>query len=190
MSGPLTSTRLSTTSLRSRVTLAAEPDLMTRQESEVSGTKEQVIAAIDDSWRELRRSLSRVRSADMAVPGVCGDWTIKDIVGHITTWESELVDAITTGSNLPSSNISQFNHEAAAEKARLTVREVMARMEETHRVLRDLLRRQPSSKFEPGDGVRYQIDEASILHYEEHTAQIRSWVRKRRKEKAEAAAER
>ena len=161
---------------------------MSSPETEPAGTKQQVVAAIDDAWRELRRTLSRLRTADMVVPGVVGDWTIKDLIGHITTWESELIDALTLHSNLPSRDISQFNQDEAEAKSHFSTREVMAQMEETHRLLRDLLSQLPSSRFEPGDGTRSVIDEASVLHYEEHAAQIRGWIRKRRKQKAELAA--
>ena len=144
-------------------------------------TKEAVIAAVDDAWRDLRRSLSPLTAADMDIPGVCGEWSVKDVLGHVTTWEAELIQSLAMGRALPSLAVDAFNQAAAVLKRRLSHRELMEQLEETHRSLRDALNGTPSSYFEPGESLREKIDADSVLHYDEHAAQIRAWLKGRQR---------
>ena len=59
--------------------------------------KSAVLAAIDDNWRQFRKSLDQLVSDDMSKPGVLEQQSVTDVVGHITTWEWELVSALDSG---------------------------------------------------------------------------------------------
>ncbi|MEX0762214.1 MAG: maleylpyruvate isomerase N-terminal domain-containing protein [Dehalococcoidia bacterium] len=150
---------------------------------EATETKHAVIAAIDDAWRDLRRCLSPLTGPEMIIPGVCGEWSVKDVLAHITTWESELIMALGRGSAVPTPNLDEFNEKAVRSRASLTSREVMEQLEDTHRSLRDALNDAPAAYFAYGESIRTKIDSDSLLHYEEHAAQIRAWVLGRRRAK-------
>jgi hypothetical protein len=49
--------------------------------------KSAVLAAIDDSWRQFRKSLDQLVSENMSKPGVLEQQSVTDVIGHITTWE-------------------------------------------------------------------------------------------------------
>ena len=55
-----------------------------------------VLAAVDDSWRDLQRTLSSLTAREMETPGVFGEWSIKDIIVHLTTRETLLLIEIAT----------------------------------------------------------------------------------------------
>ncbi len=38
--------------------------------------------------RRLEANLAQISSADMLIPGVCGDWSVKDVIAHIMEWEA------------------------------------------------------------------------------------------------------
>ena len=59
-----------------------------------------VLTAIDDNWRQFRTSLDRLRSEDMSV---------NDIIGHVTSWEWELVNSLDRRTIEPVGDIDRFN---------------------------------------------------------------------------------
>ena len=140
--------------------------------------KSAVLAAIDHNWRHFRRSLDQLVSEDMAKPGVLEQQSVTDIIGHITTWEWELVVALDRGRIELLSNVNHFNELAAKRKANNDSRQTVEEMEQIHRSLRDLLAKAPSAYFEPFDPFREMIDSCTVLHYQEHGSHIRIWASK------------
>ena len=138
--------------------------------------KSAVMAAIDDNWRQFRDSLDRLVSSDMSTPGVVDDMSVSDVVGHITTWEWELVSALDRGRIEPVGDIKRFNENAAQRKKGAGARRVVEDMERTHRSLRDELAKAPTAYFEPDDPFREMIDSCTVLHYQEHGTHIRIWA--------------
>ena len=138
--------------------------------------KSAVMAAIDDNWRQFRNSLDRLVSGDMSTPGVLDDMSVADIVGHVTTWEWELVTALDRGHIEPVGDIDEFNKKATRSKRGAGARRIVEDMERVHRSLRDELAKAPSAYFEPDDPFRELIDSCTVLHYQEHGTHIRNWA--------------
>lgn len=42
----------------------------------------------------LRRALAGLAPNELALPGVVGEWSVKDILAHITTWEQRFLKAL------------------------------------------------------------------------------------------------
>jgi len=91
--------------------------------------KNAVLAAIDDNWRQFRGSLDRLISEDMSKPGVQPDRSVIDIVGHVTSWEWELVTALDRYRIEPVGNIDQFNERELLRKNGTEARETIEEME-------------------------------------------------------------
>ena len=139
-----------------------------------------VLAAVDDSWRDLQRTLSSLTVREMETPGVYGDWSIKDIIIHLTTRETLLLIEVATDRQAEAADPDELTRREVAIKTDAPAREIMAEFEETHRVLKEALRKAPKSDFEYGSSLRRRIDESTVLHYQEHDVHIRSWLRRRR----------
>ncbi len=114
----------------------------------------------------------------MSKPGVQPDRSVIDIVGHVTSWEWELVTALDRDRIEPIGNIDQFNERELLRKKGTEARETIEEMEKVHRSLRDQLSKAPSAYFEPLDPFRELIDSHTVLHYQEHGTQIRIWAGK------------
>lgn len=51
-------------------------------------TKQGLLDDIVTERRQLEKNLSGINDSEKLVGGVCGDWSIKDILAHLTAWES------------------------------------------------------------------------------------------------------
>jgi len=49
--------------------------------------KSDLISTIQQARQELERLLSEIPEEDMRKPGVSGDWSIKDLLAHLTAWQ-------------------------------------------------------------------------------------------------------
>lgn len=54
-------------------------------------TKNELIANIQAEHEKLHVLLAKLAPEDMLVPGVAGDWSIKDILAHLAVWTSRAV---------------------------------------------------------------------------------------------------
>jgi hypothetical protein len=54
-------------------------------------TKDEILAAIEEGRSKLNLAIEGLSDAQLQEPGVTGEWSVKDLLFHITTWESELV---------------------------------------------------------------------------------------------------
>jgi hypothetical protein len=140
--------------------------------------KSAVLAAIDDNWRQFRKSLDQLVSEDMSKPGVLDQQSVTDIIGHITTWEWELVSSLDRGRIELLGDVDHFNEQAAKRKANNDSRQTVEEMEQVHRSLRDQLAKASTACFEPFDLFREMIESCTVLHYQEHGSHIRIWASK------------
>ncbi len=53
--------------------------------------KDDLIVAITDERAKFMSSIDGLSPEDMQKPGVVGNWSVKDILSHISLWEAELV---------------------------------------------------------------------------------------------------
>lgn len=53
--------------------------------------KKEVLSELQRSRQQLVDVLDELSEEEMHIPGVCGEWAIKDILVHLMMWESELV---------------------------------------------------------------------------------------------------
>ena len=60
--------------------------------------RDQAAREIDEAWQGLKQALARIPPERMPERieegGVVGMWSVKDVIGHITTWENEAMAAL------------------------------------------------------------------------------------------------
>jgi hypothetical protein len=57
-------------------------------------TKSELLAELDQEWAKIERICANLSSEEMVTPGVEGEWSIKDILCHISAWEKYLLDRL------------------------------------------------------------------------------------------------
>lgn len=128
-----------------------------------------------------------LRETDWREDGVCGWWSVKDIIAHLASYELVLVDVlhnIVGGDPTPYVEEFQradFNDTQVEQRKMRTVDEIMAEYTDAHhRTMRlittipEATRRQPGTL--PWYGMEYDLEDFLVYafygHKREHCAQI------------------
>jgi hypothetical protein len=119
-------------------------------------------------------------------PGVTGDWSVRDILAHVTTWEEEALThlpLILEGGTPPRysvryGGIDAFNARMTEQKASLSLAAVRRQLDETHRRLIDFVRRAPDDQLRRESRFRRRLRLDAYGHYPQHAEAIRQWRRK------------
>lgn len=143
----------------------------------------QLLAKIDRSWAALVETYAGLTEAQMTQSGVTGDWSVKDILGHVTTWEEEALKHlphVLAGKRPPKysdlyGGIDAFNALKAEENRKLSLGEVLARFDEVHGRLLAYLETAPAEQIATETRFRRRIRLDTYSHYPIHTQAIREW---------------
>jgi len=152
-------------------------------------TKKDLLETLASQRASFMATLDGLSPEQMRMPGACGLWSIKDIMAHLTTWESELVTALNqlqnrrTPSILDIEDIHSWNEEQYHANAPRPLEVIMEDFAGVHRMLlrmiedldeRTLFDRR-RFKWMEGEPLAYLVEENSSLHEEEHAEDIRAW---------------
>lgn len=146
-------------------------------------TKQQLLDRLENAWADLQASFAGLSEAQMTQPGVTGDWSVKDILAHVTTWEEEalrMLPLILDGQTPPRyadlyGGLNAFNAQMSAQKRDLPLAEVLAQLDATHRRLIEVVQRAPDDQITRETRFRRRLRLDTYSHYPEHARAIRAW---------------
>jgi hypothetical protein len=145
-----------------------------------------LLRKLDRAWAALLESCAGLSDSRLTEPGVTGDWSVKDILAHVTTWEGEALKylpLIIEGGRPPRyvryGGIDAFNAKMTEEKRDLSLAEVRRQLEDTHHRLIDFAQRTADALFTRDTRFRRRLRLDTYSHYPQHAGAIREW-RKRR----------
>lgn len=145
--------------------------------------KQQFLKKVDLAWAALETSHAGLTAAQLALPGVTGDWSVNDLLAHVTTWEAEALKylpLILAGVTPPRystqyGGIDAFNAQITGQKRGLAATEVLRQLAETHRRLRDYIQTAPDEQFTQETRFRHRLRLETYSHYTLHANMIRAW---------------
>src|SRR5207253_9693186 len=147
--------------------------------------KQRLLRRLDTAWAALKESYAGLSDPRLTEPGVTGDWSVKDILAHVTTWEREALKhlpLILAGGRPPRyvryGGIDAFNAKMTEEKRGLSVSEVLRQLEDTHGHLIDFVRRTPEANY-GNTRFRRRLRLDTYSHYPQHAKAIREWREQR-----------
>lgn len=154
-----------------------------------------MLEALESGREKFLDLIEGLSEQDMQQPGVGGDWSIKDILVHLTRWEAELVKLLwqahqgrtPTTVQVGELDIDEVNARWSSESRD---RPLERALEDFHGVRNQTLRRVESfSDKDLNDARRYPwldgkplwewIETDSFGHEAEHAEGIRLWLEKR-----------
>lgn len=146
-------------------------------------TKQQLLDKLENAWADLQASFAGLSEAQMTEPGVTGEWSVKDILAHVTTWEEEalrMMPVILENKTPPRyadqyGGLNAFNAQMSAQKRDLPLAEVLAQLDATHRRLIEVVQRAPDDQITRETRFRRRLRLDTYSHYPEHARAIRAW---------------
>lgn len=115
-------------------------------------------------------------------PGVAGEWSVKDMLAHVATWEEEALKylpLVLAGGRPPRyasyGGIDAFNARMTEAKRGLSLAEVQRLLVETHRQLIAYLQSVPEEQFTTETRFRHRLRLDTYSHYPLHATMIRAW---------------
>jgi hypothetical protein len=140
-------------------------------------TLNETIARIEAAWRDWLLALEAVDLDRRCEPGVCGYWSVKDLMAHISLWENEIHEHIQRWRlGLPTSDldVDQMNAAIVAENQGRPYALVRVNM---HRAHHEAMIAIQNIQGELDDDIRDRIACETWDHYPEHTDQILVWLK-------------
>jgi hypothetical protein len=145
--------------------------------------KQQLLNRVERAWEVLRHSYEGLPEHEMTIAGVMGDWSVKDIIAHVTWWEEEALKylpVILTGEKPPRysvlyGGIDAFNARMTEQKKNLSLSEVLRQRDDTHRRLIDFLQSAPEDQCKRETPFRHRLRLDTYGHYAKHAEAIRKW---------------
>ena len=144
--------------------------------------KDALFRRIEGAWGELHEALDGLTDEEMSAPGAVGEWSVRDLLAHVATWEEEALKAlpvIVRGGKLPRyasvGGIDAFNARQQEAKRHLTLEHLRLEMAATHQRLLALLDRVPESAYRQEGRFLKRLRLDTYGHWRLHTEDVRRW---------------
>lgn len=145
--------------------------------------KQQLLHKLEGAWAAFNMSYAGLTEEEMVKPGVTGDWSVKDILAHVSWWEEEALKylpLILKGGLPPRyadlyGGIDAFNAQMTELKRNLSLAEVVRQLEKTHQRLVKYIQSAPDEQFATETHFRRRLRLDTYSHYPIHTQAIRQW---------------
>jgi hypothetical protein len=143
----------------------------------------QVLARLDSAWTDLAASYAGLSDAELLIPGVTGQWSVRDIIAHVTWWEEEALEhlpLVREGGRPPRysvkyGGIDAFNALMTERRRHLSLAEVLRQRDEVHARLVDYAARAPAELYARETRFRRRLRLDTYAHYPIHARAIRRW---------------
>lgn len=153
--------------------------------------KEELLEALENERENFLDAIDGLSDEDLEEPGVMEDWSIKDLLAHLTLWEAELIKLLWQAKQGQKPNSAHFNNMDIDElnarwKKEMQDRTLERVMADFHSIRNQTIRRvEAFSDKDLNDANRYPwlknrplwewIAGDSFEHEAEHRQQILAW---------------
>ncbi len=145
--------------------------------------KEKVLATLDQAWKAFLQSYSGLKREQLLIPGVTGEWSIKEIISHVSWWEEEALKhlPLVLQGGRPKrysvlyGGIDAFNAQMADNQRSLTLAQVLNRQAEIHVKLLGYLHLVNEEQFASETRFQRRLRLDTYGHYRIHTRDIGDW---------------
>lgn len=145
-------------------------------------SKDELLAELDAAFRELEESVQDLTDEQMLRPWY-GDWSIREILGHIIGWHHEMDDAlerISRGERPVPEGVSYddtdaWNRRFAETWQQASPRAILEELRVSKELFVSAARGVPEDRFEEGRAAFRILRGTGTDHYREHAPAIREW---------------
>lgn len=145
--------------------------------------KFRILNRLEKAWTELKEAFAGLNEAQLTQPGTTGEWSVKDLLAHVATWDQEALHSlpmILEGHRPPRykdlyGGIDAFNALKSTEKRALSLAETIEHFERTHQSLVEMLLSLPEEHFLKESRFLRRLRLDTFGHYPLHASAIRAW---------------
>ena len=149
----------------------------------MSDIRWQMLSRVGWSWEALQEALGRVPPHRLEEAGVVEAWSVKDLIGHVTSWERQAMSMIGVfqesgdADALEWAAVDEFNAVTSEHNMSRSLGDLRSDMETAHDELLALLG-WLSEELIGDDQVQRRVRVDGYEHYAEHTEHILDWLGK------------
>lgn len=153
--------------------------------------KSDFLERIEKTHRAYRDVLGKITNKQLLDLHTCGDWSVKDVIAHVTWYEQQMVGLLETrslkGSELWNLSLEERNRAIHAENQNRSLEDILKKGIEIHKTLMDLiqslseddLQKAENFKDMPSEWIPWEVIASNTFeHYPEHTAAIQEVLAK------------
>jgi len=145
--------------------------------------RQQLLGRLDSAWKDFEESYAGLSESQLKIPRVTGEWSVRDIIAHVTWWEEEALKylpVIRAGGASPRysvtyGGIDAFNAMMTEQRSGLSLAEVLRQHDEVHARLVDYVAAAPEELFTRETRFRRRLRFDTYGHYPVHAGAIRAW---------------
>jgi hypothetical protein len=144
--------------------------------------RDQLLQRLETAWTALKESYAGLSDSQLTEPGIMGDWSVRDMLAHVTTWEEEALKylpLLLTGGRPPRytqyGGLDAFNAQMTEQKRGLRLSDVLRQLDETHQRLVDYIQDVPEEHFMRETRFRHRLRLDTYSHYPLHARAIQQW---------------
>ncbi|GIV96708.1 MAG: hypothetical protein KatS3mg057_1365 [Herpetosiphonaceae bacterium] len=156
--------------------------------------KTTLLRLIQEEYGRFNALLAELSEEEMIAPGVEDDWSVKDILVHLTNWQTYMITRVRTAlrgerpERRPDADMDRINTAIYASHREQPLHEVRLAFHHSYQVVIETLETLNDEDLAPGSRFRELMGEPALghiagntfEHYREHGANIRAWLDKRR----------
>lgn len=155
----------------------------------MSVDKARLETSLETAWQELSGTIEAVTESEYEVPGVVEEWSVKDLLGHITFWAEKAADDLkllaagrpddieTPGGE---AGVDDWNKRESDARKGLSLGDIKRDWLQSYEHVREALKSVSADNLDTEvkgwpQWKRFAGD--TYLHYREHAEQIKNWQR-------------
>ncbi|HEY4612821.1 MAG TPA: ClbS/DfsB family four-helix bundle protein [Bacteroidota bacterium] len=142
-------------------------------------TKQELLQNINAEWKKFFESISELDDERKVFPRFIGEWSLKDLMGHMSSWESVALERLGRMKRnepvefIPDEQIDEWNKKFYELRRDWKLIVVEGELESVHtRLVQEIERMDDRAWDENQSNVCEWLPECTFVHYAEHYARL------------------
>lgn len=137
-----------------------------------------LIDQLEELQKNFNEAVQTLGASKIEKPGVCGDWSPRQLVAHMTGWEIETIfqfQRVQNGSEAMDHDIDAFNEKSVEQRKHLAWNETLTELITVQHRFNEVVRSISLDDESKNEQYRELMD-VQIEHYIHHTKQLEKWI--------------
>ena len=157
--------------------------------------RQKLLKQLDKAWTAFKESYAGFSDSQLTEPGVTGNWSVKDVIAHVTWGESEIAPVLRThvlaGSDLWNLSDDERNEITYQQNKDRPLHDIVNEERQAYTALLEVVQQLSDEdlndphcfKNMPQEWRPWQLIAGnSFKHYEDHMPSLRDWLAKTKEE--------